>query len=98
MYRSLMGCGLVVASIFVGLLTWEGLIRIFGVSYPVFHEYDETRGVRLKPGKQGWYRTEGEASLHINSLGYRDRDTPASSPQTLSVSPCSAIRSSRRVR
>jgi hypothetical protein len=74
MYRSLIGGGVVVASIFVALLICEGLLRILGVSYPVFHEFDETRGVRLKPGKQGWYRTEGEAYLHINSLGYRDRE------------------------
>ena len=73
-FRSLMLGGLLVSSIFAALVVCEGLLRVFDVSYPVFDDYDEMRGVRLRPGKQGWYRAEGEAFLSINSLGYRDHE------------------------
>ena len=39
-----------------------------------------SRGVRLRPGKQGWYRAEGEAYLSINSLGYRDFEHERAKP------------------
>ena len=72
--RWLMHCGLVVAGVFVALILCESLLRILGVTYPVFDDFDDARGVRLRPGKEGWYRAEGEAYLSINSLGYRDRE------------------------
>jgi hypothetical protein len=54
---------------------------LFDFSYPVFDDYDETRGFRLRPGKQGWYRAEGEAYLSINSLGYRDHEHDRIKPE-----------------
>ncbi len=62
----------------VGLLLVELLLRLVGVTFPVFDDYDPDRAVRLRPGKHGWYRKEGAAYLEINSLGYRDVEhTPA---------------------
>jgi len=56
----------------VGLILCEILLRVAGISYPVFDTYDELRGIALRPNKEGWYRNEGKAYLRINSLGYRD--------------------------
>ncbi|MGI9492664.1 MAG: hypothetical protein ACR2QF_09725 [Geminicoccaceae bacterium] len=61
--------GLVFIAGVVGLVLCEVALRLAGVSYPVFDIYDEELGIKLKPGKEGWYRKEGEAYLEINSLG-----------------------------
>ncbi len=50
----------------------EVILRILGVSYPIFHDYDYERGRALKAGKSGWYRSEGEAYIEINQDGFRD--------------------------
>ena len=49
-------------------------LRVLGISYPVFHRYDPIRGKALVPGKEGWYRSEGEAYIRINSAGFRDHE------------------------
>ena len=72
---------LVVSSILAATILCEALLRVFGASYPVFDDYDEVRGVKLRPGMQGWYRAEGEAYLSINSLGYRDREHDRRKPE-----------------
>lgn len=64
--------GLVLIACLIGLLLGEVALRLAGVSYPVFDVYDEVLGVKLLPGKEGWYRKEGEAYLEINRFGYRD--------------------------
>ncbi|NJO15689.1 MAG: SGNH/GDSL hydrolase family protein [Thioploca sp.] len=56
----------------IGLILGEIILRIAGISYPVFYTYDELRGRALSPYKEGWQRNEGEAYVRINSLGYRD--------------------------
>jgi hypothetical protein len=81
MSRWLMHSGLLLLSVLVTIMICESLLRIFDISYPVFDDYDETRGIRLKPGKEGWYRGEGEAYLSINSLGYRDREHDRVKPE-----------------
>lgn len=64
----------------LGLLLAEGVLRGASVSFPVFDTYDDLRGVSLRPGKQGWYRKEGEAHVRINSLGYRDDEHELAKP------------------
>jgi hypothetical protein len=54
------------------LVLGEVGLRVAGVTYPVFDDFDAARGVRLRPGKEGWYDGEGRAYLKINQLGYRD--------------------------
>jgi GDSL-like Lipase/Acylhydrolase family len=78
--RALIHGSLLVASALVALVVGEASLRLLDVSYPVFDDYDEKRGFRLRPGKQGWYRAEGEAYLSINSLGYRDREHDRAKP------------------
>jgi hypothetical protein len=63
---------LVVSAVVLGVLLAELVLRIAGVTFPVFDTYDHHRAVALKPGKKGWYEKEGSAYLTINSLGYRD--------------------------
>jgi len=64
----------------IGLVLCETVLRLAGVSYPVFDIYDDVLGVKLVPGKKGWYRKEGEAYLEINSLGYRDVEHDVEAP------------------
>lgn len=75
--------GLLLASSVVSVLLIEGSLRLLGLSFPVFDIYDEIRGVKLMPGKKGWYRKEGAAYLEINSLGYRDREHDLVKPQDI---------------
>lgn len=70
----------VLGSVLFVLVFCEIGLRIAGVSYPVFDDYDPLRGVRLRPGKEGWYQKEGAAYLRINSMGYRDREHPQEKP------------------
>ena len=64
----------VASSLVVGLLIFELFLRAVGFTYPIFYEPDTSRGYALRPGMQGWYRKEGEAYVHINSDGLRDRE------------------------
>ena len=70
--RALRNIPLVCGGLLAGLILAEVGLRILGITYPVFDAYDATRGIALKPGKQGWYYGEGGAYVKINSLGYRD--------------------------
>lgn len=65
---------LVIASTFVGFGLMELGLRIVGYSVPVFMTYEDLRAFALVPGKQGWYRKEGNAYFRINSHGYRGPD------------------------
>ena len=67
------------STLFALLLCKIGL-RLADISFPVFDTYDESRGVALRPGKEGWYRMEGGAHLRINSLGYRDTEHATRKP------------------
>ena len=65
---------LVIVAIALGILLFEIGLRMAGISYPTFYTWDEYRGFALRPGAEGWYRSEGEAYLRINSAGLRDRE------------------------
>ncbi len=81
MIKRIAGAGLLLlGGLIFALVVAELGLRIAGISYPVFDAYDATRGVALKPGKEGWYRREGEAYLRINSLGYRDVEHELAKP------------------
>ncbi|MBL8324397.1 MAG: hypothetical protein JNJ89_05500 [Rubrivivax sp.] len=72
---ALAGLGIVMA---LGLA--EVALRLAGITYPVFETPDATRGVALRPGKEGWYRKEGEALVRINAHGYRDSERQLAKP------------------
>ena len=72
---------LLLGGVVFSLVLCEIGLRVAGVSYPVFDDFDALRGVRLRPGKEGWYRGEGESYLRINSLGYRDVEHTLAKPE-----------------
>lgn len=72
--RFLTKLGLVLFGLLMGAIIAELGLRAAGYSYPGFYMPDATRGYALIPGMEGWYRTEGEAYVRINSAGQRDRE------------------------
>lgn len=71
---------LVLASLALSLAAAEGVLRYTGFSYPLFHVADELAGLRLRAGAEGWYRSEGEAYVRINSQGWRDAERALARP------------------
>jgi hypothetical protein len=55
-------------------------LRLIDFSYPVLYTYDDVVGVALRPGAQGWHRTEGEALVKISESGLRDREHSKKKP------------------
>jgi hypothetical protein len=69
-----------------GALIAEAALRAVGYSYPEFYWRDDVVGVSLLPNAAGWYRREGEAYIHINSDGLRDREhSLAKAPDTFRI-------------
>lgn len=71
---------LVGAGVLVGLLLSELTLRAVGFSEPSLYVPDERRGHALLPGARGWWRSEGEAYVRINSRGLRDREHDVQKP------------------
>jgi hypothetical protein len=68
------------ASLCVALVLGELSLRLIDFSYPIFYTYDDTVGVALRPGAEGWNRSEGEAFIKISSDGLRDREHSRKKP------------------
>jgi hypothetical protein len=71
---------LVVLGLLVGTLLCEIGLRLGGVSYPNFYQFDGDLGSSLRPGAEGWWQREGQAFVRINSAGLRDREHVLSKP------------------
>lgn len=56
----------------VSLLLVEGLLRLIGVSHPIFDRADPVLGNSLIPRAEGWQTREGRSFVRINSHGFRD--------------------------
>jgi hypothetical protein len=65
---------LVAGSLVFALLLAEIALRLIGFSDPVWWTYDDITGSKLNAGAKGWFRSEGEAFITINSDGLRDRE------------------------
>ena len=61
------------------LLSEIGL-RMAGISYKLFYQYDADLGVVLRSGAEGWWKEEGKAYIRINSAGLRDREHARAKP------------------
>jgi len=61
------------------LLSEIGL-RMAGISYKLFYQYDADLGVVLRPGAEGLWKEEGRAYIRINSAGLRDREHARAKP------------------
>jgi hypothetical protein len=77
---AVLSTALLVASMMVALLLLELTLRIAGFSYPSFFRPDDRVGLRLRENAEGWFRSEGEAFVRINSAGFRDRERPVAKP------------------
>jgi lysophospholipase L1-like esterase len=73
-------CALAAASLALSLAAAEGVLRYAGFSYPLLHVADELAGLRLRANAEGWYRSEGEAYVRINSHGWRDAERSLERP------------------
>jgi hypothetical protein len=71
---------LLLASTAASLLLVEVVLRIAGISHPNFYQPDPVRGWELRPGARGWWHSEGNAWVSINSDGMRDEEHPAAKP------------------
>jgi hypothetical protein len=68
------------ASIIIGLVVVEVGLRILGIQYPLFYDYDPYMGIKLRPGAKGYWTAEGRGYVSINSDGLRDHEHPFSHP------------------
>jgi len=71
---------LVVAGVIIALLLCEAGLRLFGIEYPFFYDYDPVVGFKLRPGIKGYYLKEGGGYVSINSDGLRDREHAVQKP------------------
>src|SRR5436309_12138238 len=80
MRRVLLNVTVVAASLTVGLLLAELVLRAIGFGYPPFLQPDAVTGLSLRPNTSGWHGKEGRAYVSINSHGLRDRERPMAKP------------------
>jgi hypothetical protein len=71
---------LVGAALTASLLLGELLLRLLGVSYPVFIQTDPVLGAAHIPGATGHYESEGESWIQINSDGMRGPEVSLQKP------------------
>jgi hypothetical protein len=63
-----------------GVFVAEISLRVAGYSAPEFYALDQSRGYALRPDTEGWFQREGQAFVHINSDGLRDREHAIAKP------------------
>ncbi len=70
------------AGVLLLLALLEGTLRMAGIGYPPFFQFDPDVGLRrLSPGVEGWYANgEGKAYVRINSDGLRDQEHALAKP------------------
>jgi hypothetical protein len=68
-------------SILLGLALVEAGLRLGGIEYPLFYDFDPILGNSLRPGVQGYFTTEGKGYVRINSDGLRDDEHSVARPQ-----------------
>ncbi|MGI2903491.1 SGNH/GDSL hydrolase family protein [Tolypothrix sp. VBCCA 56010] len=72
---------LILSGLLVGLGIVEIGLRIAGIEYNTFYTVDQHRGWVLRPLVSGWYRSEGESYVQINSDGFSDREHTKVKPE-----------------
>lgn len=58
-------------------------LRLAGISYPFFYEADPITGARHIPYASGWFKSEGQAFVSINSQGIRDHEHTLEKPESV---------------
>jgi hypothetical protein len=67
-------------SIIIGLVVVELGLRLMGIEYPLFYDYDPYIGNSLRPGVKGYWTSEGRGYVSINNDGLRDHEHPIVHP------------------
>jgi hypothetical protein len=80
MRRFLANGALVGTSLLFALVLGEVGLRVAGFSFPNFFMPDEVTGSRLRPGIEGWQKSEGVSHVRINSQGLRSREHALAKP------------------
>ena len=60
---------LVLAGVIFAFVLCEVGLRLLGIEYPHFYEFDPVIGTRLRPGMKGYWLKEGGGYVSINSDG-----------------------------
>jgi hypothetical protein len=76
----LLDLALISGGVAIALLVLEIGLRVFQFSYVSFFRPDERLGLRLRENAEGWYRSEGEAYVRVNSAGFHDRERSLAKP------------------
>jgi len=71
---------LALAGIVVALVLCEVGLRLLGIEYPNFYDYDPQLGSKLRSGVKGRWLKEGGGYVSINADGLRDREHSLSPP------------------
>ena len=71
---------LALVGLIMALILVEVGLRLLGIEYPNFYDYDPHLGNKLRPGVKGRWLTEGGGYVSINSDGLRDREHDISKP------------------
>jgi hypothetical protein len=73
--------GLVVVSLMTATFLAELMLRLLGITYPVFMAYDLVRRFSANcQGAKGWFTEEGRAYVTIDSVGLRDQEHELENP------------------
>jgi hypothetical protein len=71
---------LLLASTLVGVVGIEIIMRVLGLTYPIFYRPDPYCGTALREGAEGMYEGETRNYVRINRDGLRDREHRKSKP------------------
>jgi hypothetical protein len=77
---------LVTIGVLFALVLCEAGLRLAGIEYPHFYQFEPYVGTGLRPGIKGYWLPEGGGYVSINSDGLRDREhTVTKPPHTLRI-------------
>ena len=79
--RILTSAGLIVGGTIAAVLLFEIVLRIVGFCAPIWYRPDSRVGAVLRPGVEGWFKSEGHAYVRISSAGLRDREHSVEKPE-----------------
>ena len=71
---------LVVGGLVLAIVIAEITLRVFGISYPVFHRLEALRGWAPQPEVSGTWMVEGRSEVNINREGFRDHEHEIEKP------------------
>src|SRR5439155_8840003 len=71
---------LLLFGLLISVLMAEGALRLVHFGFRSFAIPDDQVGYVLKPNAEGWFTTEGQSYVKINSQGLRDREHTLEKP------------------